>query len=190
MKFAVLDLETTGHSGADDDIIQIGIVMLDEALDITGTYTSFVRPRVPVPPFITQLTGISDDDVHDAPELDDVLLDIIPILDDAVLVAHNVGFDAGFLNGALDRCGYVPFTGRRLDTLDLLRILYPSLTTYQLGAVTEAFAIAHEQHHRADSDAMATAIIFRMCVEKLRELPLLTLHRLAQFFEMQDDLGW
>lgn len=191
MKFAVLDLETTGNSGAVDDIIQVGIVMLDEALNMTGTYASFVRPRVPIPPFITQLTGIADGDVQDAPELDDVLLDVIPLLDDALLVAHNVGFDTGFLNSALDRCGYVPFTGRRLDTLDLLRILYPSLTSYQLGAVSETFAIAHDRHHQADSDAMATAIIFRMCVEKLRALPLLTLQRLARFFEEgQEDLAW
>ncbi|CAM4217322.1 ATP-dependent DNA helicase DinG [Paenibacillus tarimensis] len=189
MKFAVLDLETTGH-GADDDIIQVGLVLLDEELEVTETYVSFVRPRIPIPPFITQLTGITDEDVADARELDEVLMEMIPRLDDAILVAHNVGFDAGFLNNSLDRCGYMPFVGRRLDTLDLLRILYPGLTTYQLGAVSEAFGIEHERHHQADSDAMATAVIFRSCVEKLYDLPLLTLQRLASFFQTEDDLGW
>ncbi len=190
MKYAVLDLETTGTNGTDDDIIQVGLVLLDDEMNVTGTYASFVRPRVPVPPFITQLTGITDDDVSEAPELEDVLMQLIPLLDDAVLVAHNVGFDAGFLNASLDRCGYVTFTGRRLDTLDLLRILYPTLTTYQLGAVSEALDIPHDRHHQADSDAMATALIFKACMEKLRDLPLLTLQRLAQFLGDQDDLGW
>jgi len=190
MKFAVLDLETTGHSTADDDIIQVGIVTLDEEMNVLGTYSSFVRPRIAIPPFITGLTGITDDHVADAPPLEDVLLEVIPILDEAVLVAHNAGFDSGFLNASLDRCGYMPFTGRRLDTIDLLRMLFPTLTTYQLGAVTEAFGIEHDRQHQADSDALATAMILKACIGKLRELPLLTLQRLSLFLEEQDDLGW
>jgi DnaQ family exonuclease/DinG family helicase, putative len=190
MKFAVLDLETTGNHSSEDDIIQIGIVLLDEECGVTGSYASYVRPRVPVPAFITELTGIADEDVREAPEPEDVLLDVIPLLNDAVLVAHNAGFDVGFLNQALDRCGYMPFTGRVLDTLQLLRILFPTQPSYQLGAVSEAFGIVHERHHQADSDAMATALLFKACMDKLRNLPLLTLERLAAQLDGGDDLGW
>ncbi|GGF89094.1 ATP-dependent DNA helicase DinG [Paenibacillus abyssi] len=189
MKFAVLDLETTGHQ-TDDEIIQVGLVLLDAELNVTETFSSYVKPNVAIPSFITQLTGISEQTVEDAPPLEEVLLGVIPLLNDAVLVAHNVGFDAGFLNQSLDRCGYMPFVGRKLDTIDLLRILYPSLTTYQLGAVSELFGIEHDRHHQADSDAMATAILFGKAVSKLRDLPLLTLQRLAVIFKDQDDLGW
>ncbi|MBB3109322.1 ATP-dependent DNA helicase DinG [Paenibacillus phyllosphaerae] len=190
MNYAVLDLETTGH-GAGDEIIQVGLVLLDEAMQTVRTYSSFVKPTIPIPAFITQLTGIDESMVEDAKSAEEVLLELIPLLDDAVLVAHNVGFDAGFLNNALDRCGYLPFTGRRLDTIDLLRILYPTLTTYQLGAVTEFFGIEHDHHHRADSDAIATAELFALCFRKLEQMPLLTLQRLASLLGDQiDDLGW
>ncbi|MGO4375541.1 PolC-type DNA polymerase III, partial [Paenibacillus sp. MCAF20] len=189
MKFAVLDLETTGHSQS-DDILQIGLVLVSEELEVLQTFSTFVRPTVPIPAFITQLTGIDDAVVEDAPELQEVLVQLIPLLDDAVLIAHNVGFDAGFLNQALDRCGYHGFAGRRLDTIELLRILYPSITTYQLGAVTEMFGIEHESHHRADSDALATANLFIEIVQKLRQLPLLTLQRLSALINDGSDLSW
>lgn len=190
MNYAVLDLETTGH-GAGDEIIQVGLVLLDEDRKVVRSYSSFVKPTIPIPAFITGLTGIDETMVADAPELEEVLLEVVPLLGDAVLVAHNVGFDAGFLNAALDRSGYVAFDGRRLDTVDLLRILYPTLTTYQLGAVTELFGIEHGQHHRADSDAMATAELFAACCRKLETLPLLTLQRLAKLLDDDsDDLGW
>ncbi|QHT60572.1 ATP-dependent DNA helicase DinG [Paenibacillus lycopersici] len=190
MNYAVLDLETTGH-GAGDEIIQVGLVLMDEDMKVVRTYSSFVKPTIPIPAFITGLTGIDDSMTADAPELEEVLLEVVPLLSDSVLVAHNVGFDAGFLNAALDRCGYVSFDGRRLDTIGLLRILYPTLTTYQLGAVTEVFGIAHDRHHQADSDAMATAELFAACCRKLESLPLLTIQRLAQILgDETDDLGW
>ena len=190
MKFAVLDLETTGNHTDEDDIIQIGIVLLDEECGVTGSYASYVRPRIPVPAFITELTGITDDDVRDAPDPEDVMAEVLPLISDAVLVAHNAGFDVGFLNHTLDRCGYMPFTGRVLDTLQLLRILYPTQPSYQLGAVSEALGIAHERHHQADSDAMATALVFKACMEKLRGLPLPALERMAAQLGDGDDLGW
>jgi len=189
MKYAVLDLETTGHS-SQDMILQAGLVIVSEELEIIDTFSSFVKPGIPIPAFITGLTGITEEDVADAPSLDEMLSSLIPLLDDAVLVAHNVGFDAGFLNQALDRCGYHPFIGRRLDTIELLRIIYPSITTYQLGAVSELFNVEHEQQHRADSDAMATALIFIESVKKLRNMPLLTLQRLTALIDNNSDLSW
>ncbi|MFS0722611.1 ATP-dependent DNA helicase DinG [Paenibacillus sp. 1P07SE] len=189
MNYAVLDFETTGHQ-TDDQIIQVGLVVLDEELQPVDRYSSFVKPSIPIPAFITTLTGIDDQMVAAAPPIEEVLLELIPRLEDAVLVAHNVGFDAGFLNEWLERSGYMPFVGRRLDTILLLRVLYPSLTTYQLGAVTELFGIPHERQHQADSDAQATADLFVAVVQKLRELPLLTLQRLSSLLQDHHDLGW
>lgn len=189
MKFAVLDLETTGNSTS-DEILQVGLVLLNDELEVIETFSSFVKPSIAIPPFITQLTGIDASMVEDAPASEDVLLQLIPLLDDAVLVAHNAGFDAGFLNQALDQAGYHTFTGRRLDTIDMLRFLFPSISTYQLGAVTELFGITHSNHHQADSDAMATAELFSLMVTKLRNLPLLTLQRLSLLLDNSTDLGW
>jgi len=189
MKYAILDLETTGHSAL-DEIIQIGLVVVSDDLEVIDTYSTFVKPTVEIPAFITGLTGIQYSDVQDAPDLNDALVGLIPHLDDAVLVAHNVGFDANFLNHALDQCGYLPFNGRRLDTMDFLRILYPSITSYQLGTVAQQLGVEHEMQHRADSDALATAHIFIDCVSKLRSMPLLTLQRLSSFFDESRDIGW
>ena len=191
MKFAVLDLETTGSSSEQDEIIQAGLVLIDETGEVAESFASLVQPEKPIPLWITQLTGIADEDVREAPALDDILAALVPLLQDAVLVAHNVGFDAAFLQAALDRCGYLPFTGRMLDTVELSRLLYPSMPSYQLSALTQALGIEHARAHRADSDALATARLFLLCLERLRKLPLLTLQRLAALFDAErNDLGW
>lgn len=189
MKFIILDLETTGHSAL-DQIIEVGLVVVSESLEIIESYGTFVKPSIEIPSFISQLTGITEQDVQDAPSIQEVLLSIIPKFEDAVLVAHNVGFDAGFLNQALDQNGYMPFSGRKLDTMELVRILYPQITSYQLGFISQALDITHDHHHRAESDALATAHIFAKAVQKLRDLPLLTLQRLSSLFTDDRDIKW
>ncbi|GAF09101.1 DinG family ATP-dependent helicase YoaA [Paenibacillus pini JCM 16418] len=119
------------------------------------------------------------------------MMELVPMLDDVVLVGHNVAFDFNFLQNALDRCGYLPFAGRILDTLDFLKICFPSLTTYQLGMVTSHFGIIHDRPHHADSDALATAHVLLKCLDELSTLPLITLQRLSELFAAEDsDLGW
>ncbi len=193
MKFAVLDFETTGDQPGSDEIIQVGLVVMND-FRIEQSYTSFIKPSVPIPPFISSLTGISDEMVKDAPSLEDVVNDIIPLLADAVLVAHNVSFDLGFLQCALTQNGYSPFEGRVLDTLDWLRILYPTVTSYQLSFVSGALGVPHERPHQADSDAEATARLWELCLQKLFALPLVTLQRLSYLFSHPDfastDLVW
>lgn len=189
MKYIVLDLETTGHSAL-DQIIEVGLVVVSESLEIIETYGTFVKPTIEIPSFITQLTGITMEHIEHAPSIQEVLLSIIQKFEDAVLVAHNVGFDAGFLNQALDQNGYLPFSGRKLDTMELIRILYPTMPSYQLGYISQALGIEHEHHHRAESDALATAHIFIQAVQKLRDMPLLTLQRLSSLFSEDRDIKW
>lgn len=190
MKYAVLDFETTGNQSS-DEIIQVGLAIIEPDKTISQVYRSFVKPGVPIPPFITGLTGITEEDVKDAPELDEVMVEMVPLLNDVVLVGHNVAFDFNFLQSALDKTGYLPFTGRILDTMDFLKILFPSLTSYQLGLVAAEFEVEHDRPHQADSDALATALIFLKCLEECAQLPLLTLQRLADLFAGEDsDLGW
>lgn len=190
MRFAVLDFETTGNQPG-DEIIQIGFVVLNEQLTIEQQYHTLVRPSIPIPAFITQLTGITDEMVADAPDLDEAMTGLVPLLSDVALVGHHVAFDYQFLRNALEQTGYLPFTGRILDTIEMLRILFPSLTSYQLGSVAQTFGIEHERPHQADSDALATAHIFVRCIEAIRDLPLLTLQRIVELFANEDnDLAW
>ncbi|WP_138492930.1 ATP-dependent DNA helicase DinG [Paenibacillus pinistramenti] len=190
MKYAVLDFETTGNQSS-DEIIQVGLAIIDHDSTISKVYSSYVKPGVPIPPFITGLTGITEEDVADAPAIDEVLMEMVPLLEDVVLVGHNVAFDFNFLQQALDSSGYLPFTGRILDTMDFLKICFPSLHSYQLGLVSSEFGLQHDRPHQADSDAVATALIFLKCLEELAELPLITIQRLADLFAAEDsDLGW
>lgn len=190
MKYAVLDFETTGNQST-DEIIQVGLAIIEHDRTISQVYSSYVKPGKPIPPFITSLTGISDEDVKDAPDLDEVMMEMVPLLNDVVLVGHNVAFDFNYLQSALDQTGYLPFTGRILDTMDFLKILFPSLSTYQLGLVATEFGVQHDRPHQADSDAHATALIFNQCLNELDDLPLLALQRLADLFTGEDsDLGW
>lgn len=191
MKFAVLDFETTGLSSEKDHIIQAGLAPIDEFGSIGPAYGSFVKPPVAIPAEITRLTGIADGDVADAPELEDMLSELVPYLQDAILVGHSIEFDAHFLQAALDRCGYLPFGGRMLDTLELSRLLFPTQSSFALSSLTQSLGIAHDRPHQADSDALATAELFALCVGKLRALPMFTLQRLAAMFDPdRSDLGW
>lgn len=190
MRFAVLDFETTGNQPG-DEIIQIGLVVLGDNLSIEQEYHTLVRPSVPIPEFITQLTGITDQMVQDAPDLDEAMTGMVPLLNDVILVGHNVAFDYQYLKNALEQSGYLPFTGRILDTIELLRILFPSLTSYQLGNVASTFGLTHDRPHQADSDALATAEILIRCLEAIDNLPLLTLQRIVDLLgEEERDLGW
>ncbi len=190
MKFAVLDFETTGTQST-DDIIQVGLAIIDHDLSISQIYGSYVNPGKPIPPFITGLTGITDEDVANAPQLEDMMVELVPLLNDTVLVGHNVAFDFNFLQSALDRCGYLPYQGRILDTMDFLKIFFPSLGSYQLGYVSSEFGLVHDRPHQADSDAQATAEVFIKCLEDLQALPLITIQRLCELFQNEDsDLSW
>lgn len=191
MKYAVLDFETTGGQ-AEDQIIQVGFVIIENH-HITERYSSLVKPTIPIPPFITGLTGIDEETVSGAPQLEQVIMEMQPLLYDCALVAHNAGFDFAFLQRALDSCGYLPFSGPVLDTIDFLKILYPSMGSLQLGNVCNYFDIAHDRPHQADSDAEATAEVWLRCLHKLEQMPLLVLQRVAALFEqdyVNKDLAW
>ncbi|RKN72471.1 ATP-dependent DNA helicase DinG [Paenibacillus ginsengarvi] len=189
MRYAVLDLETTGDQPS-DDIIQVGLVVIEDGA-ISQRFSSLAKPNKPIPEFIVQLTGITDSMVADAPPIEDVLTDMLPLLEGSALVAHNAGFDHMFLRYASEKSGYLPFDGRVLDTIPVLRILFPGLTSLQLSMVSAAFGFEHDRPHQADSDAEVTALIWLKCLEKLDELPLLTVQKIAQLFENDpSDMGW
>ncbi|MCF6137549.1 ATP-dependent DNA helicase DinG [Pseudalkalibacillus berkeleyi] len=177
-RYVVLDLETTGHSPKNKDrIIQIGLVVIEEN-EIVDRFSSYINPGIPIPTFITSLTGINGEMVDDAPLFEDVAPRLLKILDGAWLVAHNIKFDLGFLNAELEKAGYFEWRGMMLDTVELTRMLMPNLDSYKLSQLSESLSLAHENPHQADSDAEATGHLLTQLINKLNELPLLTLQRL------------
>jgi len=171
--FVVFDLETTGFNSIHDKIIEIGAVKICGGRQ-TDTFSAFVNPKVPIPFRITQLTKITDEMVMDAETIDEILPRFLEFIGDSVLVAHNAGFDVGFLSQSCRNQDIVPdFT--YLDTVALARILLPTLSKYKLDAVAKQLGISLENHHRAVDDAGCTAEIFLKFVSMLSDQNIKTL---------------
>ncbi len=183
--FVVFDIETTGFSSVKDKIIEIGAVKVENG-KIVSRYSTFVNPKVPIPFEITKLTSITDAMVIDAPKIETVLPEFMEYVGDAVLVAHNAGFDVGFIEENCRRLGME----RKLtsvDTVALARVLLPTLSRYKLNIVAKTLGISLENHHRAVDDAGATAEIFVKFVEMLKEREITTLKGVNEFGAMNPD---
>ena len=179
-KFVVVDLETTGHSPLKNDkIIEVGIVVIENN-EITDTRTTLFNPKIPIPPFISNLTGISDRDVEDAPLFNEKADKIVDIFKNSYIIAHNVKFDLGFLNTELAANGRDRLTNPVLDTVELSRILFPQAPSYKLGQLAEHLDIHHDDPHRALSDAYVTAKLFLKLMDKLKTLPYETIAQLLK----------
>ncbi|PIC62812.1 ATP-dependent helicase DinG [Sporosarcina sp. P13] len=189
-KYAVVDLETTGHSPSKGDrIIQIAIVFIENN-QITDTYMRYVHPERPIPPFIHQLTSIGDEDVADALPFEEIAEEVADLLTGCIFVAHNTDFDVSFLQKELARCGVSPWRGKKVDTVELAKIVYPSLPSYRLQDIAESLDIALHQAHRADDDAEATALFLLKTLEKIEGLPKETLSRLHErSFALKSDVS-
>jgi DNA polymerase III epsilon subunit family exonuclease len=165
--FVVFDLETTGAKAPPCRITEIGAYRVRDG-QVIEEFQTLVNPEMPIPPFITGLTGISDAMVKDAPVFADVAHDFLSFIGDSVLVAHNSGFDMRFLNYEIGRI----FEDYRianpcLCTVQLSRRLLPDITNHKLKTVAEHYRIDLVNHHRASADAYATAHIFVNLLDQL-----------------------
>ncbi len=183
--YVVFDLETTGFSPIQDKIIEIGAVKVENG-QITEKFSTFVNPKIPIPFEITKLTGITDEMVVDAKPIEEVLPEFLGFIKDAVLVAHNAGFDVSFIE---QNCRYqnIKPDFASVDTVALARVLLPTLSKYKLNVVAKALNISLENHHRAVDDAGATAEIFVKFVDMLKERGITTLKGINQFGSMNPD---
>ena len=163
--FVVFDLETTGFSPVNNRIIEIGAVKVENG-EITDRFSTFVNPQIPIPFRIEELTSINDNMVMDSPVIEEILPQFLEFVGDAVLVAHNAGFDVSFVEENCRRLG-MEQTFTYLDTVALARILLPQLNRFKLDTVAKALHINLHHHHRAVDDAECTAEIFLKFVEML-----------------------
>lgn len=184
--FVVFDLETTGFSPAQNRIVEIGAVRLENG-QIIDTFEMRVAQDKPLPRFFTELTGITEEDLADAVELEAAIGSFLQFADGADLVAHNASFDLSFLNHALEECGYLAYAGRHLDTLELSQLLFPRQSSFSLEALAAGLGVGHGAPHRALSDALATAEVLQKLIEKANSLPLLLIQQLEQ---LSAGLNW
>jgi DNA polymerase-3 subunit epsilon len=163
--FVVLDLETTGGSPAADRITEIGALKLRGG-ELLSRLETFVNPGVPLPPFITLLTGITEAMVAPAPEIEELLPTLLEFVRGAVIVGHNIRFDCAFLDAALRRNGYHRLTNRRVDTIGLARrLVREDVPNLRLHTLATHFRTDTEPVHRAYADAAATGEVFHSLLE-------------------------
>ncbi|HHX59621.1 MAG TPA: PolC-type DNA polymerase III [Epulopiscium sp.] len=165
--FVVFDIETTGLKPGANKITEIGAVKMKNG-EVIEEFQSFVNPGVSIPEKIVKLTGITDQMVKGAPSVEKVLPEFLNFIGDSCLVAHNSGFDMGFIRYFADEMGIVIYNSV-IDTLGLSRTLLPHLRRHRLNLIAEDLGITLENHHRAVDDARATAEIFQIFVEMLTE---------------------
>ena len=164
--YAVFDCETTGTSIDDDEIVSIALVRLDPDGVETARFATLVRPTRPIPPEATAVHGIDDAAVAAAPGIADVAPRLLSLLDGAVFVAHNAGFDLPLLRHALARAGIDYRPVAVACTLDAFRLLEPSEASHRLESICERRGVEFHDVHDARGDVLATVAILRILLDE------------------------
>jgi DNA polymerase-3 subunit epsilon len=181
--FVVLDLETSGASPKSGSAItEIGAVKVCGG-QVLGTFKTFVNPGTPLPPFITELTGITDEMLVDAPRIESVLPILFEFLGSertTVFVAHNAPFDLSFLKASAALHGYAWPNFRVIDTVKAARFVLTKddVANYQLGTLAVYFRTEIAPNHRALDDALATVDVLHGIVERMGTFGITTINQM------------
>jgi DNA polymerase-3 subunit epsilon len=168
MQFAIVDIETTGGFPQQHGITEIAIV-LHNGSEVEGKYETLVNPHQPIPPFVVNMTGITDAMVAAAPDFETVAPNIYNLLKDRVFVAHNVNFDFSFVKHHLQQAGFHLQTPK-LCTIRLSRKVFPGFRKYGLGHLCRELGIGIENRHRAYGDALATTKVLDLVLQNNGQL--------------------
>lgn len=163
--FAIIDIETCGgkfefRKGRITEIC----ILIHDGLQVIEKFSTLINPECYISPFFTNLTGITNDMVADAPKFYEIAKKIIELTENKVFVAHNVGFDYGFIKEEFASLGY-NYKRDTLCTVRLSRKLIPGRKSYSLGNLCDALSISNEARHRAEGDAVATAKLFDVLMQ-------------------------
>jgi DNA polymerase-3 subunit epsilon len=151
---AIVDIETTGMSYARSRVIEVGVIRVENG-EVVDSFNSLIDPQTELPMFITELTGISKNDLNHAPTFYDISAELYQIMDGAVFIAHNVRFDYGFLKQEFKRLNK-KFSPKLLCTVKLSKALYPGVRGHKLQDLIDRCQINVANRHRALDDATAT----------------------------------
>ncbi|MBN1310437.1 MAG: DEAD/DEAH box helicase [Anaerolineae bacterium] len=176
-----LDIETTGLDPSENHIIEIGAVKF-RGSEILDTWQTLIDPGCPIPPPITQLTGLTDGDIKGAPQLSDMLPQLRQFIDRDPLLGHNVRFDLAFLQS-----GGLRTTNPVIDTFPIASVMLPSVARYSLSSLASIFNVSTEGAHRALNDSIMTYEVYLRLWEQVLTLPLDTL---AEIFRAGKQMTW
>lgn len=162
--YAIIDVETTGGKYNEEGITEIAIYRYD-GNKVVDQFASLINPEKPIQPFVVQLTGINNKMLEKAPKFYEVAKRVLEIMDGALFVAHNAGFDYRMLRLEFDRLGY-DFQRQTLCTVELAQKLLPDEPSYSLGKLVRSLGIPITDRHRASGDAMATVKLLDLLISK------------------------
>ena len=167
-RFVVFDTETTGLNYEEERLTEIGAVEIVDG-QICNIFKTFVNPKIKISEKITELTGIDNEMVSNAPFEEEALRQFLDFVDGAVLVAHNARFDFNFIKKAAKRSG-LKFSPTVIDTLTLAKVLYKEIPKFTLDRLAKHLKLGEFNHHRAADDALMLSKIFIEMVKSLKEL--------------------
>jgi len=162
--YAIVDIETTGNGYKGQKITEISIFVFD-GKKIVNEFTSLVNPEQNIPPFITNLTGITNAMLRHAPKFYEIAKKVQEITAETIFVAHNVNFDYNIIKDEFKNLGF-DFKRKKLCTVRLSRKIIPGLSSYSLGNICADENIPINGRHRAKGDAEATTELFRRLIER------------------------
>lgn len=166
--FSVVDVETTGLSANKNRVIEVAIVKI-ENLKITDKLHYLINPQTYIPPFITSLTGIDNDDVIGAPIFSNIVDELITFIDNTILTAHNLPFDASFLNTEFLIAGREFINENSCCTLKIARNIYPTLQSKSLTSIAQYLNLKNTNAHRALGDAEITAKVLLKMIKEIQK---------------------
>ncbi|MCW3804867.1 exonuclease domain-containing protein [Plebeiibacterium marinum] len=162
--YTIIDIETTGGNFNNGKITEIAIYLHD-GNKVIDEFVSLINPEQYIPPYISKLTGISNEMVAEAPKFYEVARKIVDITEGTIFVAHNAGFDYGFVQAEFAALGY-EFKRETLCTVKLSRKFLPGYKSYSLGNICLELNIQNNARHRAAGDAIATVTLFELLLKK------------------------
>ncbi|WP_319229230.1 3'-5' exonuclease [Draconibacterium orientale] len=162
--FSIIDIETTGQSYKNGKITEIAIYQ-HNGQEVTDSFSTLINPEMDIPFFITELTGINNEMVRTAPKFYQVAKKIIEMTMGRTFVAHNASFDYKFIKEEYARLGY-NYHRKTMCTVKLSRKLLPGHPSYSLGKLCADLGIEINGRHRAAGDALATAKLFNILVDR------------------------
>ena len=171
--YVVFDIETTGLDPEFDEIIEIGAVKIKDGIKI-DTFNSLIKPEYEIDEFITELTGITNGMVENAPSIDEVLPKFMDFIRDYIIIGHNVNFDINFIYDNLEELNIPPITNDFVDTLRISRRLIPELKHHKLSDLANYFNIDTNGSHRSLKDVEITLEVLKnlntMIIEKYQNM--------------------
>ncbi len=180
-----IDLETTGLSPLVDKIIEIGAIKITKIR--SEIFETLINPEIPIPPHTTDIHGITDEMVKDAPKINDVLNEFADFVGDLPIVAHNAKFDLGFIVQNLQKLNIPLSTSKVYCSVKLSRTTHPEMENHKLKTLVKEHNIPLVNHHRAVDDAYAGLRVF---IEGLKIINPIYLDKTSMLFSLNEfDLG-